>query len=309
MKKLFLFSVLFIACAGYGQKLEKLTVEKIMRDPKWIGTSPTRPYWSTDSRYLFFSWNPEKAISDSVYYITTTDLKPRKTTYAFRQATPTKGNSIYNNSRTTFVYTQDGDLYYVDTKTNKALQVTETVDMEYNPAFIEGDKRIAYSRNQNLYAWDIATGATEQLSNFQKGNPAKETVLSAQEKWLQQNSLATSEVLRERKEKREKAEAANKTQKGKELRTIYLGEKNIFNINISPDGRYVTYLLAKPVTGNKNTIVPSFVTESGFTTDINSRTKVGTTPTSNELYVYDRIQNTVLQVKTDKIAGIKDLPD
>src|SRR5882724_7365814 len=39
----------------------KLTVEKIMQDPKWIGTSPSDPYWSRDGKYLFFNWNPEKA--------------------------------------------------------------------------------------------------------------------------------------------------------------------------------------------------------------------------------------------------------
>ena len=49
--------------------LAPLTVQKIMRDEKWIGTSPSNPRWSSDSRYLFFEWNPEKAVSDSVYYI------------------------------------------------------------------------------------------------------------------------------------------------------------------------------------------------------------------------------------------------
>ena len=42
-----------------------LSVAKIMRDPKWIGTSPSDPFWAEDGR-LYFYWNPEKAISDSL---------------------------------------------------------------------------------------------------------------------------------------------------------------------------------------------------------------------------------------------------
>ena len=50
---------------------EKLTVEKIMQDPKWIGTSPSDPYWSGDGKYLFFKFILEKSfrgISTSVEF-------------------------------------------------------------------------------------------------------------------------------------------------------------------------------------------------------------------------------------------------
>ena len=38
----------------------QLTVEQIMRDPKWIGTSPSEIFWSYDSKAINFRWNPEK---------------------------------------------------------------------------------------------------------------------------------------------------------------------------------------------------------------------------------------------------------
>jgi hypothetical protein len=46
---------------------QTLTVEKIMQDPKWIGTSPSNIFWGTDSKTIYFSWNPDKKTSDSVY--------------------------------------------------------------------------------------------------------------------------------------------------------------------------------------------------------------------------------------------------
>ncbi|WP_315816590.1 hypothetical protein [Paraflavitalea speifideaquila] len=44
---------------------------------------------------------------------------------------------------------------------------------------------------------------------------------------------------------------------------------------MSADGRFISYRLIKAATGGKNTIVPNYVTESGFTEDIPGRTKVG----------------------------------
>jgi hypothetical protein len=92
------------------------------------------------------------------------------------------------------------------------------------------------------------------------------------------------------------------------LRTINIDDKTVQGLNISPDGRFISYRLTKPASGGKTTIVPSYVTESGFTTDIPARTKVGELTESSEFYYYDREKDTVLAIKTDSIPGIFDLP-
>jgi hypothetical protein len=84
MKKFYHFLYL-LQFHAYSQQLDSLTVEKIMRDPKWIGTSPSNVSWSTDSKYLFFNWNPDNKLSDSVYFITRGDLKPTKANTVLRE--------------------------------------------------------------------------------------------------------------------------------------------------------------------------------------------------------------------------------
>src|SRR5262249_36161847 len=59
----------------------------------------------------------------------------------------------------------------------------------------------------------------------------------------------------------------------------------------------------------KNTIVPNYITNSGFTEDIRGRTKVGSPQSTNEFYVYNRQTDTLLQIKPDSIPGIHDLPE
>jgi hypothetical protein len=168
MRKLTFVFILLVSNVCFAQTIGKLTIEKIMKDPKWIGTSPRNTSWSTDSRYLFFQWNPDKAQSDSIYYISPTDLVPKKTTYAVRQNMATEDSVVYNTGRTAYAYTKDGDIFYSDVKSNTPRRITETIDLESNPQFIINNSKLVYTRNQNLFAFDLATGLTSQLTNFQR---------------------------------------------------------------------------------------------------------------------------------------------
>src|SRR5664279_3729303 len=125
MRKSTAFFVLLIAFTSDAQnQLGKLTVEKIMRDPKWIGTSPANVSWSFDSKYIYFNWNPEKAITDSLYYITKENLVPQKTNYQQRQAILRNRDSTYNSNRSAYVYDKDGDIFMGDVKTGKERRIT-----------------------------------------------------------------------------------------------------------------------------------------------------------------------------------------
>ena len=292
----------------YAQNLGKLTVEKIMRDQKWIGSSPSNTFWSADGRFLFFNWNPTRSLSDSLYYITLTDRTPKKATAAMRELIPSFNSIEYNSKKTAYAYVKNGDLFYTEAA-NKTRQVTETVDAESNPQFIDGDKKIVYTRAQNLYAWDIATGQTTQLTNFVKSSAPKEQVVNVQEKWLQQDALSMSEVLQQRKARRDSIQAFNKRAEEKEMRAIYLDDKNLAGAVVSPNGRFVTYRLTRQPSNAKGTIIPNYVTETGFTTDISGRTKVGAAAGSSEFYIYDRERDTVIAVRANQLPGIQDKPD
>jgi len=321
----FVLSLAITVSAFSQAKLEKLSVEKIMRDPKWIGSSPSSPFWSNDGQLLYFMWNPDKAPADSLYYISVLNRIPVKASVEQKQALNAQGNFIYNQARTAYLYARNGDIYYVDVKSGKTKRITQTTEGESNPQFCFNETMIVFNRNQNLYAWNITTGETMQLTNVKTGEntsasagsfrtggtpPASRTGSNQQEQWLQNDQLAYFQVLKERKKKRELAEAYNKSiPKEKELRSINIEDKSLQGLTISPDGRYVSYRLFKAATGSKTTIVPNYVTETGFTTDIPARTKVGSLQGTSEFFIYDRENDTIISIKTDSIPGIRDLPD
>jgi len=321
---------LLLASATFSQnQLAPLSVDKIMRDPKWVGTSPSNISWSYDNRYIYFNWNPDKAFADSLYYVSKDNLAPQKVGYGQKQSMLTSDDITYNRNRTAFVFAKEGDIFIKDVKTGKERQITQTADRESNPLFSFNDTKIVYMRLPNLYAWDISSGLTTQLTNFQsgetpppviavsgqRGSGSQRNILSEnniqnnqQEKWLKEDQLKNFDVLKTRKEKRDAAEAyINSLPKKKELRIIKTADKIVSGTTISPDGRFITYRLFKPVQG-KNTIVPSYVTESGFTEDIPGRTKVGSPQGTQELFIFDTELDTVISIKTDAVPGIKDIP-
>lgn len=344
MRKTFNWLLLLLfATPAIGQEtLNTLTVDKIMRDPKWIGSSPSNPFWSADGKYLFFNWNPDNAPADSLYYITPADRVPKKAGYDLRQNTIIPQSVKYNTKRTGFVYAKNGDIIYVDAKSAKTRTITQTVDLESSPQFIDNDTRVVYTRNQNLFAFDLADGTTSQLTNFVRAGAGATLATAAlggagglgggqrgggqaggaqrgardavsgdpQERSLRAEQLQLFDVLKERKADRDKGDAWTKSQpKPKMLRTITIDDRNMIGLNISPNGRFVTYRLYRAPASEKNTIVPSWVNESGFTTDIPGRTKVGAPLGTYEFFVFDTQADTVLTVKTADIPGITDAPD
>lgn len=300
------FVLLLFATHVCAQSLGELTVEKIMRDPKWIGSAPSGMRWSVDSKTLYFNWNPDKNPADSLYKITVQNRTPQKVSKKERLALPSSFG-IYNKAFTKMLYEKNDDLFLFDVPSGKITQLTNTVGREGGAVFSGNEKKIIYSFDQNLYTWEILTGTIAQITDFRKGKKSSTPALSEQEKWLKQDQLAYMQIIKERNDKQNTTRKLQKAEQPDRPKEIYIDDKSVDQPRLTPDENYVVYRLSKNGSG-KNTLVPNYVTASGFTEDIQARTKVGASPGSSELFVYDIKRDTVLQVKTDSIPGIFDAP-
>lgn len=304
---LLLLVAVFYHCSAFAQNDPGiLTVEKIMRDPKWIGTSPGFIRWGLDNKTAFFNWNPEKNLSDSLYKIQVGTKTPSKVSSKEKSDYVSNNALRYNSGRTSATWVKNSDIFYRN-PSGKIIQVTKTSDAEYGPEFSFNDTKIVFQRNQNLYSWNIQSGVTEQLTNFTNYTPAQKTKLNQQEEWLKEDQLSYLQVLKERKQKKEAGELYDANNKVKTLKPISLDGKMLTSLNISPDGRFITYNLYSQGSGKKTT-VPEYVTESGFTNDIPSRTKVGAPLGTSTSYLYDALNDTSYKISKNKIPGIKDIP-
>lgn len=307
MRHFFLCLAFILIIGGLqAQSLGQLTVEKIMRDPKWIGIAPSGINWSADSKTVYFIWNPDKAAADSLYKITLQNRAPQKVFKKERLSLPAAFGT-YTLTFSKMLYERNGDLFLLDIPSGKITQVTNTVGRESGASFSGDEKKIIYSLDQNLYAWEISTGYITQVTDFRKGKKSSTPSLNEQEKWLKQDQLAYMQVVKERDERQNKTRKLQKDEQPKRPKEIYIDDKSVDQPRLTPDGNFVVFRLSKSAT-TKGTIVPNYVTASGFTEDIQARTKVGAPLGSSELFVYDIKRDTVLQVKTDSIPGIADVP-
>jgi len=324
MKKF--LSLAFIACCshGFAQKLETLTVDKIMRDPKWIGTSPSNIRWSDDSKKVYFNWNPEKAEQETLYDITTGNYNPQKVSLDERKVLP-PANGKWNKKHTIKLFEKNGDIFLSNIPKGKIVQLTNTTDRESSPVFSGDEGSVLFIRNDNLYELKLNGSGLMQLTNFvhtatpggssvgRRGRQATDNKTNdggnEQQKWLKAQQLELFDVIKE-KDRDEKFNAADrKALQPKKLKEIVIDDKRVSGVEQSPNGRYVTYHLTTAAKDDRNTIVPNYVTESGFTEDIPNREKVGGPQDISESFIFDAERDTVYSISTKELPGIKDLPD
>jgi len=308
MRKIIVALVGFISASALAQNTT-LTVEKIMKDQQWVGTSPSNVSWSWDSKSVFFNWNPDKNVMDSFYIFKLNGKQPEKLNYNEAQLLRAINGGQYNKNYSKITYSYKGDIFILNTLNGTITPITQTEDIESSPKFIANDEWVVYSKNKNLYGWQIKTGFTKQLTNFVKElDKTPRANMSAQDLFLQKQALANSEILRSRKQKRMARDAFMELVKVKPfVKPIAVGEKQIRDVQASESGEYIAYTLFTPEV-SKNTIVPSYVTENGYTTDIPGRENVGIDQGTYETFVYNKNLDTVYAIKLDSIPGSTDKP-
>lgn len=93
-----------------NSKLE-LTIQNIMRDSKWMGTSPSNIYWSEDGQKIYFMWNPDNNEGDSLYSVSVNGRTPQKVTFQERINLPSRSGD-YNKTKTQKTYSKNGAAGY-----------------------------------------------------------------------------------------------------------------------------------------------------------------------------------------------------
>ena len=326
MKRFLTLLLLVSSASAFAQKLDTLTVEKIMRDPKWIGVSPSNIRWSDDSKKLYFNWNPSDSVRDGLFFITPNDIKPVKVSLGEQRMLPSEYGE-WNSKRTLKVYAENGDLFLEEFKTGKITQLTSTTDREYNPSFASDGSKVLFMRGDNLYALSLNGGGMVQLTNFvaavsesasanagqrrRGGQGAAKKDQAAgndQEVWLKSQQLELFDIIK-LQDRDKKLDSIQQKELGpKKLKELPLDGKSVGEVALSPDGRFITYRLAKKPTDAKDAEVPNYVTASGFTEDIPNRTKVGAPQASYESFIFDAQRDSVYKINTAMIPGIKDIP-
>lgn len=309
-KILFLPLFCFVLIQSWAQS--PISVDYIMRDPSWMGTFPSAPFWSEDGKTIYFRYNLEKDPADSLYKIELQNPSVISKVSWSEEKDLRKDSPVTNAAQSLRLYRDGKKILLEDVKKRSSTTLLEWFEPVSNLQFQADDQLISFLSGGNFYLFNRTSKAIQKVTNIINGTkPGNGTGSSNESKpsYLEEENLALLEVVRERKENQKLTrEYRNSIRQTNTEFAYYTGGKSPSGLQLSPDGNFATFSFFTPAS-NKNTKVPDYTAASGYTEDLNARPKVGTTPSKVEIGIYDLTRNTVYFVQTSDLPGIKDLPD
>ncbi|HEY9285415.1 MAG TPA: DPP IV N-terminal domain-containing protein, partial [Pyrinomonadaceae bacterium] len=150
----------------------ELTVDSIMRGPALVGYQPESVRWSQDGRRVFFRWKQaaDPRLKEMDTYVVNrdgTELRKLTEDEAREIAPPTSGD--LSEDKTLTVFADEGDIFLYDHRAGRRRQITRTTEAELNPRFTQDQKRIYFTRQNNLYLLSLDGGMLEQLTDIRAG--------------------------------------------------------------------------------------------------------------------------------------------
>ncbi len=309
-RKFLLLPILFFLLAEASAQ-STLTVDYIMRDPKWMGTFPSAPYWSGDSRLIFFKYNLENDPVDSLYKIDLGNPSQISKVHWAEEKALSKPQSDFNADQSLRIYRKDNLILLEDQKKKSTATLLEWFEPVTNLRFLANENRIAFNSGGNIHVFDRTSKSVSKATNISNGSKPGNGGKASESNtgFLEAENLELLGVVKQRKEAQEKSRAYRESiRENPEGFTYYTQGKNLTNLQLSPDERFATFSVFTPAT-NKNTAVPNYVDASGYTENLNARSKVGNSPSKVEIGIYDLTRDTVYFIATANLPGIKDLPD
>lgn len=273
-----------------------LTIETIMQGPRYSGYAPSGLRWSGDSQKLYFNWkrhtDPIPAPVDT--YVVNRDGSNlvKLTELDARLAPP--ADCTYDEARGKCLYTVSGDLWLYDFSTDKTKRLTATSDIESQPRFLPGAKEIAYQRANNLFIHSLTDASIEQITDIRTGKPSPEEEepqrdpkkeLTAQE-FLKREEKDLLAIVKRRKEMKDEERARRLRENPR--KPYYLPARtSASSLRLTADRAHIIAILSETPEGAKTAVVPNYITESAYTEDLTTRTKVGDTQGKSRLIVID----------------------
>ncbi|MCR4396673.1 MAG: DPP IV N-terminal domain-containing protein, partial [Candidatus Saccharicenans sp.] len=290
-----------VSSTSAGEERPRLAIEKIMAGQDFIGTPPSSPVWAADGKTLYFRWKKPGEKTTEIYAVSLANPVPVKITREKILENPPLGGAgrfrgffgfgrfgsswQWDKNRKRLLVNQNGDIFLHDLATRKTEQLTATDQAESSLGFTFDQKKIYYQSGDNLFILSLTDRSLRQLTSFtreKQPEPPKPTDI---QKWYEDQQRALFKDIF-----RMGFEGFGRGGGGADLlpplsrvttrRKPFLLAENqrLVLAEPSPDEKYVLFLVRETITSARNTIVPNYVTRSGFTETINSHTKAAENP-------------------------------
>ncbi len=306
----------------------ELSIAAIMAQD-WIGTPPEDPYWSDDSKSIYY--RQRRAGSDVVDLYRTEIASGRTERVPVAELGRVAGpDGSWSRDRKLKAFIREGDLFVEERGHRVARQLTRTSDVESAPLVLATGRSVAFRRGDDFHAIDLESGLDSTLADLQIGKDPNAPPDTAS--FLAGQQLRLLEVLAARKSRKDELLADDRLKRAADPTRppppFYLGEKRrILRADLSPSGAHLLVALAarrsegaegakgaeesdpESAESGKRDSMPVFVTESGYVEVKKIRPKVGSgSPESPTLLLLDLVRQTQVALDLGVLPGIADDP-
>ncbi len=283
-----------------------LSLELIMADPDWIGNPPLNPWFSDDGSLVFYE---QKRIGESMHDLYRVDLKSwehalvSEAEWALQVDFP----GVINPAQTQKVFLKEHDVFLKQLDSGVSVRVTQTMEAESAVRFSADGEFVMFRSGDALFRHAIREGVTQQYGQIL----AEDDPLLEDDTYSflgqQQLELFTSLV----DDKRKQQNLDSYTRERNPIDTVYVGKETLIR-SITPSplmDRVLVVTRKKASEGVPDVVMPNYVTDSGYVTQREVRSKVGESPPEpDKLLLANLEEHTSLVVDLSGLPGITSDP-
>lgn len=313
MRRLVLASLLAASSLQAQQPAFDLSVRNIMRGPELYGREPGQVRFTADGQWIYFRWLEPgarwNAELEPFRVAARAGATPERVTEAHMDSVaPMLASGPRSRDGRTELLAAGGDLYVRTRGTGRTAtlahrRLTQTLANETNPRFSLDERSVYFVRDNNVFAFELATGLTRQLTDIRSGTAPRDAERpTGQRGALAEQQRLLLEVIRDELAADSVQAAARRERAARQLPVVWIPQaERISGVSISPDGRSALISTFTPAKDPKPSDVPDYVNPDGYARMIPGRTKVGDAQATQKVGHLD--------LATGKVTWLKLSPD
>ena len=290
--------------AGQGRPAEfDLSVRNLMRGPELVGRSPDEVRFSDDARWVYFRWRAPEApdTATALWRVAVEGGVPEMLpdSVADREA-PAPGRDGWSADGSRRAFQRLGDVYVYDRRAGER-RITRTSVPERGAELSRDGSVVYYLSGSNVFAVPVDGGPLRQLTDLRTDAAPRDSVRTPQREALRRQQTELFDAVRGAQAERARREAVDSLRA--EVRPLYLGRgTRVGSFSVSPSGRYLLLGVSVRPEGAQQTMVPAWVTESGYTEPLSTNAKVGDATGTERTAIVDLEAQRLTWVETDREA-------
>jgi len=254
--------------------METVDLGLIMEGADFAGTSPSAVRWDSDASRLWFQWRRWNEEETSTFEYSVESGELRQLSEEEAELAPTT-RTVWDEGRRFGLWTSRNAVMLYDGDDKSTRKLFEGFNAR-PVRFVAGTDTVVISFDGNLYTVPLSPTEGEplirQLTDIRQGQAPGGTSGSESQRWVEAQQLALFDVLQRADERRQ--QQRERAERGR-IKPLYTGSWRAGSMTPSPHLRWVAVSQSQPASGTERANVPNYVTQSGYTEDIATRTKVG----------------------------------